>query len=279
MENLNFYAKCNIVSTLYTGKLKITEENVEELLVTANYLLLGRLVDACCDFLRRQLDVHNCWEMYSFAEAHCCGELKRAAKRYILKNFGQISTSSSFLDASIAQLQTLLGMDNLNVPDERQVFDAIIRWVSHDPKARTDHLSDLLKSVRLPYLSETTLNAVLTEPLLASCPKCMNIVERARHCKTDYITYPPEWKSPRRSTNQAMVLVILGGVQSSQPGSRSRYCFMCVCCTISKFLNTTLYLCIFVHACTCMWKGMYIHVCGKEMSWYKNLNKLITDFN
>ncbi|XP_041483776.1 kelch-like protein 24 isoform X2 [Lytechinus variegatus] len=210
-----------LLDFMYTGKLRITEENVQDVLVSANYLLLGRLVDACSDFLRRQLDFQNCFEMYSFADAHGCGELLRATQRYILKNFPEASSSTSFLEAGFEQLRSLLGQDNLNISSEMDLFRSIRDWVSHDVKSRRCHLVELLRLVRLLYLPTDNLDLILSDELIVDSSGCKTILQNAFLCKEDCIPYPAEWRSPRSSTNQTEALVILGGVHSSQLGNSS----------------------------------------------------------
>ncbi|XP_030838588.1 kelch-like protein 24 isoform X2 [Strongylocentrotus purpuratus] len=210
-----------LLDFMYTGKLRITEENVQDVLVSANYLLLGRLVDACSDFLRRQLDFQNCFEMYSFADAHGCEELLRATQRYILRNLPEASSSPAFLEAGFEQLRSLLGEDNLNVSSEMDLFRSIMDWVSHDVQDRSCHLLELLRLVRLPYLPTDNLNLISNDKLIAANPGCKTVLHNAHLCKEDLIPYPIEWRSPRSSTNQVEVLVVLGGVHSSQLGNSS----------------------------------------------------------
>ncbi|XP_071498581.1 kelch-like protein 24 [Diadema antillarum] len=205
-----------LLDYMYTGRLKITADNVQELLIAANFLLLERLVEACCDFLRRQLDQHNCFEMLSFADAHGCMDLKRAAQRYILKNFMETSASSAFLEATYEQLLSFLGHDDLSVTSEKELGRKVLGWVGHNPGTRKAQLPSLLRLVRLPYLPIETLRILLNDSLISTCRECQDIVKTAMYCKTDVLPRIPEWKSPRRSTNQAECLVVLGGVQSSQ---------------------------------------------------------------
>ena len=57
------------------------------------------------------------------------------------------------MDMSIEQLKSLIGDDGLQVTGEEQVFDAVMRWLRHDPK-RAPFTYELLSLVRLPLLSK-----------------------------------------------------------------------------------------------------------------------------
>ena len=49
-----------IVQFFYTAKVEVTEKNVQDLLSTASLLQVQNVLDACCEFMRRQLTDENC---------------------------------------------------------------------------------------------------------------------------------------------------------------------------------------------------------------------------
>jgi hypothetical protein len=49
-----------IIQFFYTAKVDITQKNVQELLSTASLLQVQNVLDACCEFMRRQLTDENC---------------------------------------------------------------------------------------------------------------------------------------------------------------------------------------------------------------------------
>lgn len=49
-----------MVEFFYTSMVEINEENVQDLLAVASLLQVQSVVDACCEFLRRQLTDENC---------------------------------------------------------------------------------------------------------------------------------------------------------------------------------------------------------------------------
>ncbi len=71
-----------------------------------------------------------------------------------MENFPIVATNSNeLLELSSTALIELLSSDDLNVKNEELVFDAITRWISHDPEERKKYILELLKSVRLGLLS------------------------------------------------------------------------------------------------------------------------------
>ena len=53
-----------IVQFFYTARVEVTEKNVQDLLSTASLLQVQNVLDACCEFMRRQLTDENCLGKY-----------------------------------------------------------------------------------------------------------------------------------------------------------------------------------------------------------------------
>lgn len=51
------------------------------------------MIQACCDFLERQLDPSNAIGIAHFAEQHACMELSKKANQYIERRFIQVGYS------------------------------------------------------------------------------------------------------------------------------------------------------------------------------------------
>lgn len=64
-----------------------------------------------------------------------------------------MSKNQEFYQLSAEQLSSLLKSDDLNVPSEQEVFNALMDWVQHDFSGREKHIPDLLALIRLPLLS------------------------------------------------------------------------------------------------------------------------------
>lgn len=55
---------------------------------------MTNVIQACCDFLERQLDPSNAIGIANFAEQHGCGNLCRKANQYIERHFSQVRTKN-----------------------------------------------------------------------------------------------------------------------------------------------------------------------------------------
>lgn len=146
-----------LVRYFYTGTIDLLEDNVETLLATASLLQLGCIVEACCQFLIKQLHPSNCLGIRSFADLHGCANLLQTSNVYTNDYFMEVIKNQEFLVLSANEVAILLQSDDLNVSSEESVFDALLRWLEHDPGNRQKEASRLLAYVKLPLLSPAFL--------------------------------------------------------------------------------------------------------------------------
>ncbi len=76
---------------LHTGEVLINGENVQDLLITSNFLNVLSVQKACCDFIKANLDVFNCLDVYIFADIQGCGELRADSKLFITQHFLEVA--------------------------------------------------------------------------------------------------------------------------------------------------------------------------------------------
>ncbi|KAF7241994.1 Kelch-like protein 1 [Varanus komodoensis] len=72
------------------------------------------------------------------------------------ENIMEVIRNQEFLLLPAEELHKLLASDDLNVPDEETIFDALMKWVKYDMQRRCTDLSMLLAYIRLPLLPPQT---------------------------------------------------------------------------------------------------------------------------
>ncbi|RXM31699.1 Kelch-like protein 5 [Acipenser ruthenus] len=153
MEGVDPNALWALVQYAYTGHLELKEDNIESLLSTACLLQLSQVVEACCRFLMKQLHPSNCLGIRSFADAQGCTDLHKVAHNYTLENFLEVIKNQEFLLLPASEIVKLLGSDDLNIPSEETILNALLSWVRHEMESRQEELSKLLPFIRLPLLA------------------------------------------------------------------------------------------------------------------------------
>lgn len=105
----------------------------------------------------------------------------------------------------------------LAVSSEDEVFDAIMKWISHDRKNRLIHLTSLLSNVRMSLMSPTVLvDKVLRHDLIKTNMTCRDIIDDVlvyTHVLTDRKhLLPPNQLQKRMSISEDGVIYVVGGL-------------------------------------------------------------------
>uniref|UniRef100_A0A1A9VV64 BTB domain-containing protein n=1 Tax=Glossina austeni TaxID=7395 RepID=A0A1A9VV64_GLOAU len=162
-----------IIYFMYTGHIRVTEVTVCQLLPAATMFQVPNVIDACCAFLERQLDPTNAIGIANFAEQHGCIELHRKANHFIERHFTQVCQEEEFLQLSAYQLIALIRRDELNVQGEREVYNAVLKWVKYDEENRYPKMEHILFSVRCQFLTPTFLREQMKNcDVLRKVPAC-----------------------------------------------------------------------------------------------------------
>lgn len=204
-----------LVDFCYTGRVTVTQDNVDVLLKTADLFQFPSVKEACCAFLEQRLDVSNCLEIQDFAEAYACRELAASARRFGLKNIMELAKGMDFERLPWKRLLEFVSDDELCVDKEETVYQIAVRWLKADLQRRLHHWPELLQQVRLPFVRRFFLLAhVESDPLVYLSPTCLRMVNEARSfqsCEYDRHDRPCHRMRPRPSTGLAEILVVVGG--------------------------------------------------------------------
>uniref|UniRef100_G1RZ92 Kelch-like protein 20 n=1 Tax=Nomascus leucogenys TaxID=61853 RepID=G1RZ92_NOMLE len=196
-------------------RITVEEGQCSDSLPAACLLQLAEIQEACCEFLKRQLDPSNCLGIRAFADTHSCRELLRIADKFTQHNFQEVMESEEFMLLPANQLIDIISSDELNVRSEEQVFNAVMAWVKYSIQERRPQLPQVLQHVRLPLLSPKFLvGTVGSDPLIKSDEECRDLVDEAKN----YLLLPQERPlmqgprtRPRKPIRCGEVLFAVGG--------------------------------------------------------------------
>uniref|UniRef100_A0A8B9F1D5 Kelch like family member 24 n=1 Tax=Amazona collaria TaxID=241587 RepID=A0A8B9F1D5_9PSIT len=199
---------------VYTGKVKITTENVQYLFETSSLFQISVLRDACAKFLEEQLDPCNCLGIQRFADAHSLKTLFTKCRNFALQTFEDVSQHEEFLELGKDELIDYICSDELVISKEEMVFEAVMRWVYRAVELRRPVLHELLTHVRLPLLHPNYfVQTVEVDQLIQNSPECYQLLHEARryHILGNEMMSPRT--RPRRSTGYSEVIVVVGGCE------------------------------------------------------------------
>ncbi|XP_071979120.1 kelch-like protein 4 [Engystomops pustulosus] len=217
MEGVDPDALKALVHYAYTGILELKEDTIESLLAAACLLQLSPVIEVCCNFLMKQLHPSNCLGIRSFGDAQGCVELLRVAHSYTMEHFIEVIRNQEFLLLPGNEIAKLLSSDDINVPDEETIFQALMQWVKHDVQTRQRDLGMLLSYIRLPLLPPQLLADLENSPMFANDLECQKFLMEAMkyHLLPERrsMMQSPRTK-PRKSTVGALYAV--GGMDATK---------------------------------------------------------------
>ncbi|XP_021932600.1 kelch-like protein 10 isoform X2 [Zootermopsis nevadensis] len=206
LQGISSYIMTQILDYVYLRKIHIHCDNVCQLLVTADYLCVLSVLELCCEFLKHKLGFENCIGIMLFARCYFCTDLENHARRFILRHFVQVSQQSEeLLELPAEELQAIIGSEDLNVKNEKVVWECILRWINHDPDNRKSHFVDLFMNVRIglletrffhekvrnhPYVKENMACKPMIVEMLTFLYDVQTITKKAERVLLPKIAYP-----------------------------------------------------------------------------------------
>ena len=171
LSHLNSNCVCQIIEWCYTGLIKVSISDVQDFLVSADFLCIDQVFKNCTDFILKRLTLENCYEIYSLACTFQACDFKKKVKQYILNHpvelFKQnlLGTIPKDEMVEIVADPSLIITDDEGYPmmdgdQEFQLFKLVCKYISQN---NLEHYwPDLLKgALRLSLLSEQQLREII----------------------------------------------------------------------------------------------------------------------
>jgi len=166
----------DVLEFIYTGTVEVTQENSEDLIAAANYLLIPGLRTVSGRFLERLMSESNCISTFYFAEKYQCDELITNTREFIHANFATVAEMGEFLNLEVKEVERWISNDEISVVVEADVFKIVIKWVQENKSERKASFEQLFGHVRLASLSRDFLIDVVTNELVQGNSRCLWLV-------------------------------------------------------------------------------------------------------
>lgn len=171
-----------LIQFAYTARIKFTTENVQTLLYTSSILQMESVTTACGEFMKTHLHPTNCIAIRTFAEQHGRQDLVARADAFARDNFLAVMRHEDFLNISPSHLIAIIHSSDLNVPSEKEVYEAVIGWVKHKQAERLEHLPTVLCEVKLVQLpAQYLMEKVCQEEIIKRSMECRDLLDEAKN--------------------------------------------------------------------------------------------------
>ena len=140
--------------------LEIGNGNVQSLLQASDLLQFDKVKDYCSDFISKQIDELNCFDVYHLADRYSCQLLLSAVLSFFKNHFKTIIASNTFQHLQFDFVRNLLRNGDLCVQDEGDVLIASLHWLSHDYPKRMRYKRELFRFVQFPFIAPKRLDFI-----------------------------------------------------------------------------------------------------------------------
>ncbi|XP_019636329.1 PREDICTED: kelch-like protein 26 [Branchiostoma belcheri] len=223
LHGLSAKGVSSCIEFIYSSEVKLEGvEHAENVLSTACMLQLPLLVELCCQYLTKTLDVNTCIHIASLATLYSLSTLKSAVDLFIFKNFPKFSQTEHFLNLSADELMFYIDDDRLEVKNELEVFNAVVKWVKHEKKARVTDAKRLMSCVRFPllYLEELRVHVIVVDFMIED-KGCKALIEEAMmYHSNPYLENKLQNRRTKVRSDSPSVVFVGGESKADQNGQR-----------------------------------------------------------
>ncbi|XP_013065888.2 kelch-like protein 12 [Biomphalaria glabrata] len=148
----------------YTGLVDITPDNVQSVLIAADYLSIEFVKRECTTYMKSHIDIDNVCDALIFAKSFVINDLEQKAFKFLLENLDSVSRTVGFAKLDSHYLAKILDDDNLvlfqnqaimrSKDREKLVLEAVLRYLLIRNEEDPNLIQILISSVRLPEISE-----------------------------------------------------------------------------------------------------------------------------
>ena len=160
MKDVNYEALNGLIDYFYCGTLKITLENVPELLKLADLLLLENTKKYLINYLKQTLNSQNCILYKRLGQLYCEEKLMENSEEFMARNYAKVMESEDFYSLTSQEFLSFLEHygASIIVPSEDLILHSIGSWISKDSQCQ-DCLPNLLQFVHWNQLSQESLDS------------------------------------------------------------------------------------------------------------------------
>ena len=161
LPNVSYDTAVRVVDFMYTGKITISFENVDEILKAADFLCMKSLKVFCSKVLLASLCDETCLSVKLLVDRYTLTDIAVEVLDFIAPRFGTILQSPEALELPVSTVLSLLREDSLNYVAESCLCTYLLKWINRDKTTRKEFVSQMLGLLEFSYLSSTYIKQTI----------------------------------------------------------------------------------------------------------------------
>jgi len=210
---ISFITMTSIIDFIYTGELKVHEQNVKQLLYASDLLVMSGVETECFKYLKEHLTIKNCVRRYLLAcDKPGWKSLAAHIRGYIVQNFSTlVKYSTIFKLLDVHQFRDIISSPDLNVCYEEEVYDAVMKWVLVDTTNRRPSLDVVFQEIQWPLIrSPKYYSDTVDDPFVMENKNAARIMEEAEeYFNLSYEEKVGYWREHKKPSRWPKLLVAL----------------------------------------------------------------------
>ena len=215
----------SMIDFCYSGSLKITFDNIDQLLHAATHLQIQYATDLCSQFLIESCSIYNCIDIYKIADLYSLSNVLDMVSLFISKNFLLLmyQAREQFEQLIYEQIYSELSSDTLemNAYNEYNLFIMICTWIETNLSEREKYSTNLFKLIRFMLMKpEELCDHVRKHKLINNNEQSRKLVEDAL-CYYALPNRQPLFNDIQCQIRNEFVLVAVGELELFTLNTRS----------------------------------------------------------
>ncbi|CAH1266274.1 KLHL24 [Branchiostoma lanceolatum] len=178
-----------ILDFVYTGEIRISEGDVQNILETAHMLQFDKIVHYCQQVIQENISPSNCLGVMNLADVYGISGLKKKARDKAVSNFSEACQHEDFPILDISDILDLLTDEDLQVTNEDDVVNSVIRWLDMNPESSKTAMCTILPEIRLSRVRVSALQKLESHPLVQESEEWLAKIAAA---KEEHLTGVPQ---------------------------------------------------------------------------------------
>ncbi|NXS93169.1 KLH13 protein, partial [Jacana jacana] len=202
----------NVLNFIYSNKLDLSLQNIEETFKAAETLLVREVIKLCFCFLEGSLNCENCMDVLNIAKKLGPAELRQKAMCYIGQHCKQILADPQRLkDLDRGTLCEILDRTSTEGCSELELLRATVTWLQHN-HTRLKDAAEILRCIRFPLIPLQDLHRYVQEmPLLRLDSGCHRYLQEALDYHSQLYAQPVLQSQSTRLRSSSTMLLVAGG--------------------------------------------------------------------
>ncbi|NXJ95661.1 KLH13 protein, partial [Corythaixoides concolor] len=202
----------NVLDFIYSNKLELSLQNIEETFKAAETLLVREVIKLCFRFLEGCLNCENCMDVLNIAKKLGAAELRQKAMCYVGQRYKQILADPQCLkDLDRGTLCEILDRSDTEGCSELELFRAAVSWLQHD-HTRLKDAPDILRRIRFPLIPLQDLQRYVQEtPLMRLDSGCHRYLQEALNYHSQLYAQPVLQTRSTSLRSGRTALLVVGG--------------------------------------------------------------------